>query len=130
MRRPEWLLLPLLLGGCSSTGKVVPLVELDAGGDYLQKCFESTAPNQGCIDCVETACVPPLEGLLGPCAALLQCECPGGYHSATAGASCSTQAKQGDCPAATSTFAACEAKSCSTECAASSPLTTGSGSGG
>ena len=124
MKRTVFLLLTLA-GGCSSTGLVRPdaVVESDAG----KTCFESSAPNQGCIYCVESSCAAQLGALQPGCSDFLDCECPGGFYSVSVAPSCAAKTQEATCVGPAQSFAQCVTQSCNGECTTSSG---GSGSGG
>jgi hypothetical protein len=118
----------LLAGACSSTGLVRP-GDTDAGTSNGKTCFESSAPNQGCIDCVEMTCAAQLGAFERGCVDLIDCECPGGYYSAGAAPSCTSQAQESSCAGPAQSFSQCEMQSCNGECTTSAGKGISSGGG-
>jgi hypothetical protein len=129
MPRPFLSALPALLllaVACSSTGLVRATdAGTDAGGNP-DTCFESSAPNQGCIDCVKAMCPSQLAAAESGCTDLFACECPGGYYVPGLAPSCAAKAQEASCTSPASAFGQCEAQSCGSECTTAS----GSSSGG
>lgn len=128
MSRPAlFRLLPLLLPAvaCSSTGLVRTS---DAGSDAAGNpitCFESSAPNQGCIDCVKAMCPSQLAAAESGCTDLFACECPGGYYVPGLAESCAPKAQEASCTSPAAAFGQCEAQSCGGECTTASSGSSG-----
>jgi hypothetical protein len=128
MPRPALFALLALLflpGACSSTGLVRATdAGTDTGGNPIT-CFESSAPNQGCIDCVKAMCPSQLAAAESGCADLFACECPGGYYVPSLAESCAAKAQEASCTSPASAFGQCEAQSCGGECTTASSSSSG-----